>query len=56
MNTKHKKLIILASFCFIIQPIFIVHAEMPAAEEWIDIEVVINVLDCADASKIDDAL
>jgi len=30
--------------------------DIPAAEEWIDVEVVINVLDGADAGNIDDAL
>jgi hypothetical protein len=28
----------------------------PAAEEWIDVKVVVNVLDGADASKVDDAI
>ena len=28
----------------------------PAAEEWIDVEVVVNVLDGANAGNIDDAI
>ncbi len=40
--------------CFL--PVLNAQADVPAAEEWVDIPVVVNIIDASDASNVDDAI
>ncbi|MHC4734660.1 MAG: hypothetical protein ACYTDW_09395, partial [Planctomycetota bacterium] len=60
MKTKQKRtkvvagLLAVCSVCFL--PLLSVAADGPAAVEWTDIPVVVNIIDASDASKVDEAI
>lgn len=48
---KVRKVLII--FCISLSPILSARADIPAAEEWVDIPVVVNIIDASDASNVD---
>jgi len=50
------KLSVLFASCICLLPILSAKAKITAAEEWVDVPVLVNVIDASDTSNIDDAI
>ena len=56
VHARFKSILLFFSLMFCLGTSRLFAAEAAAAEEWIDIEVVVNVVDGADANNVDDAI